>query len=331
MADTVLTNTYLPAGPGKTTLERESLRDVVEMVAIDMTPLYSNLTKVRAGALLEEWGTEDIGTIVAAPARSRGFVAAPQAPVANRRLSNYLELNAVEFGVSDSMDRMPNAAGNTNTMEHQRLKWAIKLRRQLNKLLHTGQVKSGTEPTTMATFPAYIAANFKGVATTPGVAPTGDGTNLPTAGTTPVQMTTITPIDDVMELSVFTQGTPNTVYMHPHRRRQFSKLPDANLGTFNQNQNTRDAGGWYFVGTVSGYLGDFGELEIVVDNDTDPTCIELRNHDYEDLAVLPGMDFDEQELGRRGSGREMLIQHEATYRNLLPEAHAYINGYVTFP
>jgi hypothetical protein len=301
------------------------------MVAIDMTPLYSNLAKVRAGALKEEWGTEDIGAITPAPARSRGFVAAPQAPISNRRLDNYLELNAVEFGVSDSMNRMPNAAGNTNTLAHQRLKWGIKLRRMINSLLHTPQIKSGTEPTTMATFPAYIAANFKGVAGTPGVAPVGDGTNLPTAGTTPVDLTTIANLDDVMELAVFTAGTPNTMYLHPHRRKQFSKLPDANLGTFNQNQNTNNAGAWYFIGTVSGYLSDFGELELVVDIDCVPTAIELRNHDFEDLAVLPGMDFDEQSLGRRGSGEEMLIQHECTYRNLLPEAHAYINGYKTWP
>jgi hypothetical protein len=36
--------------------------------------------------------------------------------------------------------------------------------------------------------------------------------------------------------------------------------------------------------------------------------IEIRNHDYEDLAVLPGMDFDEEELGRRGSGKELLYR-----------------------
>jgi hypothetical protein len=326
MADTVLTNTYLPQGPGKVTLERESLRSVVEMVAKEETPLYSNLTKVRATAIKVEWGTEDVGAIVAAPARNRGFVAAPQAPIANRRLDNALELNAVEFGVSDSMQNIPDVAGNTNTMEHQRLKWGIKLRRNINKMLHTGQTKVYTEPTVTATFPAY-AVNFVSVATTPGAAPTGDGSNLPGAGTGPVNMTTIAPIDTVMLNATLTQGSPSAIYFHPKRRKEFSKLPDANLGTFNQNQNTQGAGAWFFIGTVSGYMSDFGTLELVVDNDCDPTVVELRNHDYEDLAVLPNMDFDEEVLGRRGSGREMLIQNEMAYRNLLPEAHGLINGY----
>jgi hypothetical protein len=330
MPDTVLTNTYLPQGPGKVTMERESLRDVVEMVALDLTPLYSNLTKVKATAIKVEWGTEDIGPIVAAPARSRGFVAAPQAPIANRRLDNALELNAVEFGVSDSMQNIPEVAGNTNTLEHQRLKWGIKLRRNINMMLHTGQVKVYTEPTVTATFPAFVT-NFRSVATTPGAPPTGDGSNLPTPGTGSKLLTTIADFDAVMLKAVLTQGTPQTVYLHPKRRAEFSKLPDANLGTFNQNQNTKGAGAWMFVGTVSGYISDFGSLELVVDNDCDPTVIEIRNHDYEDLAVLPGMDFDEEEMGRRGSGKELLVQNEMGYRNLLPEAHGLINGYSVYP
>jgi len=330
MADSVMSNTYLPQGPGKVTGERESLRDVVEMVALDTRPLYSNLTKVRATAIKVEWMTEDLGAIVAAPARNRGFVATPQAPIANRRLDNALELNAVEFGVSDSMQNIPDVAGNTNTLEHQRLKWGMKLGRQINKMLHVGQVKVYTEPTVTATFPAFTT-NFRSVATTPGAPPTGDGSNLPTAGTGFKNLTTIADINAVMLTASLTQGTTTTIYFHPKRRAEFSQLPDANLGTFNQNQNTSGAGAWYFVGTVSGYLSDFGPLELVVDIDCDPTVIEIRNHDYEDLAILPGMDFDEQELGRRGSGKELLIQHESGYRNLLPEAHGLINGYNVYP
>jgi hypothetical protein len=197
-------------------------------------------------------------------------------------------------------------------------------------MLHTGQVKVYTEPTVTATFASYVT-NFRSVATTPGAPPTGDGSNLPTAGTGSKLLTTIADFDAVMLKAVLTQGTPQTVYLHPKRRAEFSKLPDANLGTFNQNQNTKGAGAWMFVGTVSGYISDFGSLELVVDNDCDPTVIEIRNHDYEDLAVLPGMDFDEEEMGRRGSGKELLIQNEMGYRNLLPEAHGLINGYSVYP
>jgi hypothetical protein len=80
MPEVPLTNTYLPQGPGKATMERESLRDVVEMVALDLTPLYTNLTKVKATAIKVEWGTEDIG-----PSWPRRPACAASSPPRRRR------------------------------------------------------------------------------------------------------------------------------------------------------------------------------------------------------------------------------------------------------
>jgi hypothetical protein len=41
------------------------------------------------------------------------------------------------------------------------------------------------------------------------------------------------------------------------------------------------------------------------------------------------MDFDEEELGRRGSGREFLVQWQGCFIVTLPQAHALITGYKT--
>ena len=116
-------------------MERESLRDVLEDLTADQTPFFSNLAKTSASSIKDEWGTEDIGAVTAAAARNRGFTATIQAPFTPARLSNYLQLMAVEFGVSHSMEQI-DAVGNHNTLEHQRMRWGLKLRRQINKLLH---------------------------------------------------------------------------------------------------------------------------------------------------------------------------------------------------
>lgn len=308
-------------------MERESLRDVLEDLTRDQTPLFSNMRKTSASAIKEEWGTEDVGSITAAAARNRGFVAAPQAPFTPARLNNYLQLMAVEFGVSMSMEQI-DAVGDHNTLEHQRMRWGLKLRRQINKLLHTPQAKVTTEPTKLATIHAYIVTGFTSLAGTPGAAPTGDGTDIPGAGSgATASFDTIDPIDDAMEALVATAGLPDLIYLSPKRKRNWSHLPDASIAENRINMTAGALKPFSFVGTAENYLSDFGELEVAVDIDAPNTAILMVNHDYTDMPELPGMNFREDRLGLRGSGNEMMIQYEATLRVTNPKAHAYLNGF----
>lgn len=308
-------------------MERESLRDVLEDLTRDQTPLFSNMRKTTASAIKEEWGTEDVGSISAAAARNRGFVAAPQAPFTPARLSNYLQLMAVEFGVAMSTEQI-DAVGNHMTLEHQRMRWGIKLRRQINKLLHTPQAKVTTEPTKLATMHAYIVTGFKPLAGTPGAAPTGDGTDIPGAGSgTLAAFDTIDPIDDVMETLVASAGLPDLLYLSPARKRNWSHLPDASIAENRINMTAGSTQPFTFVGAAENYLSDFGEIEVVVDIDAPNTGMLFVNHDFVDMPELPGMNFREDRLGLRGSGHEMMIQYEATVRVTNPKAHGYINGF----
>lgn len=307
-------------------MERESLRDVLEDLTKDQTPFFSNMRKGTAKSIKEEWGTEDIGAIAPAAARNRGFVAAVQAPFVPVRLDNYLELTAVEFGVSMSMEEV-DAVDGYNTLGHQRMRWGLKLRRQLNALLHTPQAKVATEPTKLATIHAYIVTGFKSVATTPGVAPVGNGTNIPTAGTGPVAFNSIDPIDDVLEALVATAGMPDLLYMSPKRKRDWSHLPDASIAENRINMTAGATKPFTFVGTAENYLSDFGELEVAVDIDAPNTAILMINHDYVDMPILPNMNFREDTLGLRGSGREQMIQTELTIRVLNPKSHGLVNGF----
>jgi hypothetical protein len=325
VADTVLTNTLLPAGPGGNTLELESLRQAVEMVARDEAPLYRSIPDTTAMAIKEEWGIEDIGTVVASPARNDGFVAAIQAPFTPQRFDNYVQLTAVEFGVSDTMANI-RAAGNTNTLNHQRLKWGLFHERCNNKLLWTPQVKSGVAPRTMGTLPTYIT-NFGSNAVTPGAAPAGNGTTLPGAGTTPALLTSIDPIRNRMAAAILKAGVPDVIAMSPRNKMDFSDLPDAHIGELHVTKDAGDRTPFEFIGAADVYVSDFGVLEVVVDIDAPNTAIMGLNFDLVDKPVVPGMNMDEKMLGIRGSGEEMLIQTAWTVRVLNPTAHFYINGF----
>jgi len=322
-----MTNTYLPAGPGGNTLERESLRELVTMLANDETPHFSNIDWGNASAIKIEWGTQDIGAVVAAPARNRGFVAAPQAPFTPVRLDNRLQLCAVEFGVSDSM-RALDAAGGTNSVNNQRLKFGIQLRRNINKLLYTPQIKKITEPTEMGTFPTYVT-NYKNVATGgTTTAPAGNGTALPASNGTKVQFDTIDAIDDVMEAATAKQGVPMSLMMNPALKRRFSRLPDASVAENRINMTAgRQPTAFMYVGTVDLYLSDFGLLEVAVDIDAPNASIYMINWDYYGGEVLPGMDFDEFMLGRRGSGEEWVIQWEGAIWVDNPTSHGFVTGF----
>jgi hypothetical protein len=220
-----------------------------------------------------------------------------------------------------------DAVGNHNTLEHQRMRWGLKLRRQINKLLHTPQAKVATEPTKLATLHAYVVTGFRSVATTPGTAPTGDGSNVFTPGTGLKPFDTIDPIDDVLEALVQSAGMPDLLYMSPARKRQWSHLPDASIAENRINMTAGSTKPFTFIGTAENYLSDFGELEVAVDIDSPNGIILMVNHDYIDMPVLPGMDFREDRLGLRGSGDEMEVQFEATLRVTNPKAHGVVEGY----
>ena len=328
--DTAATNTLLPLGPGAAnSLEFESLRDIVEEVWRDDVPLYSNTTKVDAQAIREDWGTEDIGSVTAADHRKIGFIAAPTAEVADRRLPNYCQLVAEEGSLSDTK-RNIKQAGNTNTLEHRKLKRSRLMLRKINARMHTPQayVASMSDPV-MATYHAYLTDGFLSVAGTPGAAPTGNGSDIPGAGTSPIAFDSIDPIDDVLQACAATRGAPAAMYLSLRNQRLFSRLPDASIGELRSNKDNGNESPFMFIGTVKNYLSDFGLIETIPDIDAISSGIGLIDHDYLDIAVIPGMDFDEKDLGIRGSSSEFMIQWQGCVRVLLPEAQGYVNGFTT--
>ncbi len=327
-----ITNIHVPAGPGGATLERESLARLVEAVYREETPLYSNFRKGKnVIAIKEEWGTEDIGSISAPTAQSHGFSnGSVSVALTLVRLDNYCEVTKIDGGVSHSMEGI-EAAGDTNKMAHQKMVKGRKLRRQINKLHHTPQIKDSADPPKVGTIKTYVpTVQYKGVAGTPGTAPTGNGLTLPTQGTTPDDFDTITPLDETLEACTPHSGRPDTMILSPRMKRFFSRLPDASVAENRVNTTAgKGAGAFKHIGAVDWYLSDFGELECIVDIDAPNTDILGGNFDDAEIRKIAGMDFHDFMLAKTGSGDEFVIENAETLAVINPYGFFYINGYQT--
>jgi hypothetical protein len=221
VADTILTNTYVGTGPTGTNLERESLGDVVQQVYVMEAPHVNNMIKGEASALREDWATEDIPAITVPTAHKQGYVADINAPNTPTRLHNWCELVYESGGVSHTKQAL-DEAGDTNTLDHQRLIKGRILLRKVNKLSYYPQAMYGiAEPYLTATPISYVT-NIADVYATPGTKPTGDGTDTYVFGTTPDDMDTIAPFTTVLQASAYFQGSPRAAFMSPARITDFA-------------------------------------------------------------------------------------------------------------
>ena len=325
MADPIA-NTWVPKGPGQASLEFEDLRDEIEMLTPEETPLYSNFSKGPLKALRTDWGTADLGPITAADAEKRGFEASIRPAITPARLDNIAQLAAETGSTADSYDVL-DLAGRDNESDWQELMKGRLLRRKINKLLYANQAKSNIEPTKMATIVTFIAApRFVSIATTPGVASAGNGTTAYVPGTGGQPLDSIVPIDDMMEAAYATGDVPEVLYMSPRNKRAWSKIPDASVA---ENRVTMTAGtprAFAYYGTVDMYLSDFGLLDVAVDRDAPTSYILAVNPNYAQIATLPGRAFKKTALAKTGSSKKFMIEWEGTLKVYNPTGHGMVEG-----
>lgn len=331
---TAISNINLPGGPlassGLGRAEKPSIDAVLrEMYRFD-TPFLSNHSETGAKALREDWVGENLGSVAAATALEHGFVFSAAAATAPTRYSNYVQLVAEQFGVSDTSQAINNAGGvvgSHSSMAREVLRRGRLLRRKINKLLHTPQAYDSTVSLTKtATLPAYVVAGFKSSAGTPGAAPTGDGSDIPGAGTSPVAWSSVADLNSALQAVVVYGDTPTALYVSPKNKAKFSQLPDASIADNRVNMTAGTTQPFAHIGTADIWLSDYGRMEVVMDIDAPDTHIKVINHDAVDLAFLPGMKYDMPKIGRTGSGEQAFIQACFTVRVTNPYAHIYNNG-----
>lgn len=320
-------NTRVPVGPGGVSLEFEELRDIIERLTPEETPFYSNCRKGTAKSLRPDWGTVSLPAITAPTGEKRGFIASLNAGISPARLSNVCELIAETGSVADSYDAV-DLAGRDDESDFQKLLKGQYVRRRVNALMYANQAQSlSPEPSTMACFPTWVGTGrFRSVASTPGTASAGTGTNTYTAGTTPQALTAIDPVDDVLEACFATNGMPKTIYMNPAIKREWSRIPDASVAENRINMTAGTIKPFDFIGTVDVYLSDFGRVEVAVDRDCPKAIAPFVDPNNIEIATLAGRAFKMTPLAKVGSSMNFMIEWEGTLRVHNPTAHGMIEG-----
>jgi hypothetical protein len=117
-------------------------------------------------------------------------------------------------------------------------------------------------------------------------------------------------------------GQPNMLVVSPAKKAAFSDLNGGSVATNQINYTApREAA---IVGSVSLYLSDFGQLDVVIDRFQGDDRVFLLDSDYASICTLPGRNFNVEDLAKTGDAEKFQIITEFTLKVSAPKAHGAV-------
>jgi len=297
--------------------EREELADVIYRIDPTDTPIFSALKKEGARAVYTEWQVQELAAASSSNYQNEGADYSYVNPSATTRLGNYHQISVKAASVSGTLDAVDKAGRDRETAYVKTLK-GLELRRDIEKALVVDTAKSSSDPRKAGSLSTWIT-NVSVAASSS--APTGDGTDTPTLSGTDRAMA-ITQIDAAMLAAYEDGGKPSIIAMSPTNKQVFSNLSSASVAT-NQiiTSANKDAA---YIGAVSLYRSDFGELNVVVDRFMGNDRLFLLDTDYASITTLPGRNFTVSDVAPTGDATKFAIIAEWSLKVLAPKAHAAV-------
>lgn len=114
-------NTYVEVGI------REDLANTIDLVAPELTPIYSTLSKVSAKNTYFEWQLDTLAAASGTNAAVEGADITPSAGVQPSRVGNYTQLSTKSYQMSNTVEAVTKA-GRKKEMTYQMLKGSKELR-----------------------------------------------------------------------------------------------------------------------------------------------------------------------------------------------------------
>lgn len=296
--------------------EREDLSDVITRIDPDETPVFSALKKETGNGVFVEWQVQELAAASATNYVNEGADAALATPTATTRLGNYMQISVKDAQISGTLDAV-DKAGRDKETAYQKVLKGLELRRDIEKSLHADTARSGSDPRKAGSLSSWISNVSVGAT---GAAPTGDGSDLPTGGTD--RDLTLAMIDEAMQAAYTDGGQPNMLVVSPAKKVAFSDLNGGSVATNQINYTApREAA---IVGSVSLYLSDFGQLDVVIDRFASDDRVLLLDSDYASICTLPSRNFAVSELARTGDSEKFQIVTEWTLKVSAPKAHGAV-------
>jgi hypothetical protein len=297
--------------------EREDLSDVITRIDPDETPIFSALKKETGNGVFVEWQVQELAAAVATNYQNEGADAAYATPTATTRLGNYMQISQKDAQVSGTLDAV-DKAGRDRETAYQKVLKGLELRRDIEKYLHSDTARSASDPRKAGTLSSWITNVEDATGTS---AATGDGTDVPDMAGTDRAMT-LAQIDTAMQAAYTDGGQPNMLVVSPSKKAAFSDLNSGSVATNQINYTApREAA---IVGSVSLYLSDFGQLDVVIDRFASDDRVYLLDSDYASICTLPNRNFTVQDLAKTGDSEKFQIITEWTLKVSAPKAHAAV-------
>jgi hypothetical protein len=300
---------------------KEDLRDIIERIDPDETPLYSALPSVDAQQVLTEFLVQELNQ-AADNAQPEGFTAVMQVVVKPVRLNNVCQILARTVGVSNTL-RAADMAGGEDEYNRQLILRGMEVKRDLELAITSPLVRTITDPRHMSGLPCYTVNGSRGAGA--GVMPVGDGSNAGTAGT--LRDLTLGMVDAAMQQCWQAGGKPTLGIMSGNIKSYFATLSQGGTGNAVVAQNIQNVTSSEQVtiqGAVDVYRTNFGAIQLAPDRFMPAHQIILVSTDYAEMAPLSGRSFVDQTYATTGDNTQGGVVYEGCIRPTAPKAHATI-------
>jgi len=298
--------------------EKELLADVIYKVDSDETPIFSTMSKTTSNGVFVEWQVQELST-AAVNAVAEGADMADTGVTATARLGNYHAIAQKGVIISKTLDAVAKA-GRDREVAYQKVLKGLELRRDIEHMIgNTDQARVASGTRQSASLTSWITNGSVGAS---GAFATGDGTDTPTNGTD--RALTLALIDDAVQDAWQDGGSPELLVCSAVNRSNISDLAQAGTNLVTNQVNTTASTAPAFVGSVSVYLNDFGQLSITPSRFMGNDRLFVIDPNYVELSTIAGRNFAENEIGATGDAEKIQIVTEWATVVKAPKAHGMI-------
>ena len=298
--------------------ERELLSDIIYKIDSDETPLFSSMAKTTANGVFTEWQVQELSS-ASTNAVNEGADMSDTGVTATARLGNYHQISQKGYIISKTLDAV-SKAGRDREVAYQKVLKGLELRRDIEHSIgNTDQARAASGPRYSAALTSWVTNGSVGAS---GSFATGDGTDTPTSGT--ARALTLALIDDATQDSWADGGAPSMLVCSATNRANLSDLAQAGTNLVTNQVNTTKSTAPQFVGSVSVYLNDFGQLSITPSRFMGNDRLFVLDPNYLELSTITGRNFSENEIAATGDAEKTQIICEWALCAKAPKAQAMV-------
>ena len=302
--------------------EKESLADIIYRLDTSETPIFSSAEKITTNGVFYEWQVQELAAAATDNHVNEGADATFASPTSTSRLGNYHQISVKDFAISGTLESV-DKAGRERESAYQKVLKSLELRRDIEKSVgDTNVARSASDPRKSASLITWMTNVSKPSDMGHG---TGDGTDTADLTGT-ARALTLAQIESANQEAWEDGGNPQILVCSATNKANISNLSAAGTNLVTNQVNATAGTAPSFVGAVSVFLTDFGELQLTPSRFLSNDKLFIIDPDYVSIGTLNGRNFAESELSKTGDADKTQIVTEFTLVVKSPKAHAAVFG-----